>query len=185
MEHAKKFIIMDPRFAKPTMREKTLGGLDSEIDNILNSEQSDDIKAQNYSEALRRYRNYSQPALLKVPNIEKLETEVLQSIAPTKKYKAKRLIKRLKDQKDVDWSGDGALIYRQQKIPKSNIVDLIDDVLSSKTIEGPPPGYDALASALRDAETPSSLITNAARLNFMKGNVKSKRERSIRERWIL
>jgi hypothetical protein len=184
MEHAKKFVLMDPRFAKPTMKEKTLGGLDGEIDNILNSDQSDDIKAQNYAVALRRYRNYSQPSLPKVPNIDKLETEVLQSVAPTKKYKAKRLIKRLKHQKDVDWSSDGELIYQQEKIPKSNIVDLIDDVLTAKSVEAPPPGYEALASALHAAETPRDLISNAARWNFMKGNVKSKRARSIRDKWI-
>jgi hypothetical protein len=185
MEHAKKFVLVDPKFATPNIREKTLSGLDGEIDTILNSDVSDDVKARNYAAALRRHKNYSSFSSQTKPKpIEKLETEVLQSVAPAKKYKAKRLIKRLKQQKEVDWSSDGELIYRQQKIPKSNIVDLIDDVLKTKTIESPPPGYDALAAALKDAETPRDLVSNEARWNFMRGNVKSKRDKSARSKWI-
>ena len=56
MEHSKKFVLVDPRFATPSMRQKTLSGLDGEIDNILNSDMSDDVKAQNYASVLRRHK---------------------------------------------------------------------------------------------------------------------------------
>ena len=177
-------MLVDPRFARPTIREKTLSGLDSEIDHILNSDVSDDVKVHNYATVLRRHKSYSFPPEAKPKPIEKLETELLQSLPATKKYKAKQLMKRLNQQKEVDWSSDGELIYRQEKIPKSNIVDLIDDVLQTKTTETPPVGYEALAAALKAAETPRHLISNAARWNFMRGNIKSKAARSLRKKWI-
>ena len=45
----------------PTMLEKALSGLDLDISNILNSEDSDEIKVKNYASALGRFRNYSNP----------------------------------------------------------------------------------------------------------------------------
>jgi len=61
MEHTKKFVLVDPRFVRPSMRDKVLSGLDSDISNILNSEESDEIKAKNYAATLSRFRNYSDP----------------------------------------------------------------------------------------------------------------------------
>lgn len=52
---------MDPRFVRPSMRDKALSGLDSAIADILNSDDSDDIKAKSYITALSRFRNYSNP----------------------------------------------------------------------------------------------------------------------------
>src|SRR5207248_8904574 len=64
MEHTKKFILMDPHFARPTMRDKVLSRLDSEISSILNSQESDEIKAKNYARMLHRFVNYSNPPKL-------------------------------------------------------------------------------------------------------------------------
>ena len=61
MEHTKKFVLVDPRFVRPSMRDKALSGLDNDISNILNSDLSDEIKARNYVSALARYKNYSTP----------------------------------------------------------------------------------------------------------------------------
>ena len=61
MEHTKKFVLVDPRFVKPSMRDKALSGLDTDISNILNSDESDEVKARNYVSTLARYKNYSAP----------------------------------------------------------------------------------------------------------------------------
>lgn len=61
MEHTKKFILVDPRFARPTMQDKVLSGLDNDISNILNSDDSDEIKVNNYISALSRFKNISTP----------------------------------------------------------------------------------------------------------------------------
>src|SRR3989442_1639770 len=61
MEHTKKFVLVDPRFARPSMRDKVLSGLDTEISDILNSDAPDEIKARSYVTALARFKNYSAP----------------------------------------------------------------------------------------------------------------------------
>jgi len=43
------------------MRDKALSGLDSDISNILQSDEPDEIKVRNYISALSRYKNYSTP----------------------------------------------------------------------------------------------------------------------------
>ena len=65
MEHTKKFVLMDPRFARPSMRDKALSALDSEMSSILENEDSDEIKARNYEAALIRFRNYLKPPVIK------------------------------------------------------------------------------------------------------------------------
>ena len=184
MEHAKKFVLVDPRFAKPSIREKTLSSLDSEIGEILNSELSDDVKTQRYSNTLRRHRNYSNPPPPKLKPIEKLEPEILESVPQNQKYKAKRLIKRLKQRKDVDLTSDGELIYRQTKIPDSDISELIGDVLSTKSATKAPAGWEALSAALKASETPRELINNPSRWDFMQGTVKRQSSRDRRSTWF-
>src|SRR6267154_1385888 len=61
MEHTKKFVLVDPRFVRPSMREKALSELDTDISNILNSDVSDELKARSYVSALARFKNYSAP----------------------------------------------------------------------------------------------------------------------------
>jgi len=62
MDHTKKFVLVDPRFVKPSMRDKALSGLDTDITNILKSDDPDEVKVRNYMTALSRYKNYSTPA---------------------------------------------------------------------------------------------------------------------------
>ena len=184
MQNAKKYVLVDPQFAKATMKQKTLGKLDTDIDSILNSDASDYEKALNYTAALTVYRNFNFPSEAKPKVIEKLEPEVLESLPIAQKYKAKRIIKRLKQRPEVDWGSDGELIFRQTKIPKSNIVDLIDDVTKNTTLEEAPVGWQALAAALKSAETPRDLVPNKARWNFMQGKTKRKSDKLTRAQWI-
>jgi len=41
MEHTKKFVLVDPRFVRPSMRDKVLSRLDTDISAILNNDESD------------------------------------------------------------------------------------------------------------------------------------------------
>ena len=161
MEHTKKYILVDPRFARPTIKDKALSALDSEIGEILNSEVSDELKAKQYSATLSRFRNYSQDQTQKINPIEKLESQVLKSVPHNDKYKAKRLIDRLKRDKTVEWDDDGQLTYHQDKIPKSNIVDLISNTLKSKSAEEPPIGWEKFAQSLAENEIPQELVRNS------------------------
>ena len=53
MEHAKKYILVNPQMYRPTLPEKSLSGLDLEIKTILNNDLPDDEKAKMYSSALK------------------------------------------------------------------------------------------------------------------------------------
>src|SRR6266516_3941460 len=61
MEHMKKFVLVDPQFVRPSMRDKALSGLDSDISNILNDDVSDETKVNRYISALSRFKNISAP----------------------------------------------------------------------------------------------------------------------------
>src|SRR6266516_1093514 len=61
MEHTKKMVLVDPRFARPTMTDKLLSGLDNDISSILNSDASDEAKARSYTVALSRFKTFSSP----------------------------------------------------------------------------------------------------------------------------
>ena len=159
---------MNPRFVKPSMREKALSGLDGEISSILNSELNDELKAKQYSAALSRFRNYSADQSPKENPIDKLEPKVLESMPSTVKYKAKRLIDRLKRDKAVDWDKDGQLIYRQRKIPKSDIVELFSNSLKSKSdTKDLPVGWETFAESLHENEIPRELVPNKSIWNEM------------------
>src|SRR6266516_5406275 len=61
MEHTKKLVLVDPRFSRPTMKDKVLSGLDNDISSILNSDASDEAKAYSYMSALSRFKAISSP----------------------------------------------------------------------------------------------------------------------------
>ena len=61
MEHTKKFVLVDPRFVRPSMRDKVLSLLDTDISSILNSDDTDEVKVKSYITALARYKNLSSP----------------------------------------------------------------------------------------------------------------------------
>ena len=61
MEHTKKFVLVDPRFVRPSMHDKVLSRLDMDISSILNSDETDEVKAKSYITALARYKNLSAP----------------------------------------------------------------------------------------------------------------------------
>ena len=165
------------------MQQKKLSGLDNEIESILSSDAADDVKAKNYIATLRRYRNYSStPAVPQASDT--LESDILSGVAPPVKYKAKQILKKLKNRTDFDLSKEGEIIFRQTKIPNTNIVDLLNDVLKTKNLEAPPVGWEALAATLKEANIPRDLVPNKVRWNYMHDKVKDRKTRDLRKSWI-
>ena len=85
MEHTKKLVLVDPRFVRPSMKEKALSELDNDISSILNGNESDEAKAKSYISALARFRNLSAP-----PKIEKPVPPPPPPPQPAVGYKAMR-----------------------------------------------------------------------------------------------
>src|SRR5437867_2377490 len=120
MDHTKKFVLVDPRFARPSMRDKVLSGLDTEISDILNSDVSDEIKARSYVSALARFRNYSVPPVERAPVAAAAAPAATPVAAPAVPFKAltplKRPHKRVKDETvDIVPSLDEPLWRRTQR----------------------------------------------------------------------
>ena len=119
MEHTKKFVVVDPRSVRLSMREKALSGLDTDISNILNSDVSDEIKARSYVSALARFKNYSAPPKTEEPKA--LTPPPAAPIIPAVPFKTirppKRPHKRVKvESLDIAPSLDQSLWRRTQRL---------------------------------------------------------------------
>ena len=111
MEHTKKFILVDPRFARPSMKDKALSGLDTDISSILESDEPDEIKMQKYAASLKRFKSYSAPRSIK-PVIQ-----------PKKDAKYEHLLERLNQLKQKQQVQSPVVSVDQ----RSEIDELFDD----------------------------------------------------------
>jgi len=168
MEHAKKYVLVDPQMYRPSMPEKSLSGLDHEIQSTLNSQLPDDEKAKLYTSALKRFKAYT-PKPAAQPKLN-LESEISGVLPPTQQYKAKKLLRFIKDNPDIDWSDSGELIYRQSKIPKSHISDLFGDALATKRPVDGPIGWEAFDEGLEGVSP--TLVKRRIKIKPKRGRVK-------------
>ncbi|KAI0230817.1 hypothetical protein LSAT2_018828, partial [Lamellibrachia satsuma] len=76
-----------------------------------------------------------------------IENEIIDSVPKAMKQKARRLLDKIKGV--VGWNDRGELVYRNTAVPRSNIVDLVNDVLrKGKSFE--PVGWKTFARGLKD-----------------------------------
>jgi len=71
--------------------------------------------------------------------IANLKDELLESFPDNQRHMAKEIYRRLKGNKDVEFSSRGELIYKQSLISGSHLIDLTKDVLR-KNNNDPPKG---------------------------------------------
>jgi hypothetical protein len=67
-----------------------------------------------------------------VPRTAALEREVLESVPKLMAHKAALLLRRLKGNPDIDWDESGQLIVKGVKVKRTNVVDLVNDVLRQR-----------------------------------------------------
>lgn len=181
MQHTRKLVLTEPQFVKPTIRDSALSKLDTDIRDILYSEEDDYSKAKRYASVLRRYRAFDEEPVPRVSNIQTLEENVLKSTPANLQYKAKRVLTQLGKDKDVDFTEDGKLVYKQTPVGESNILDIISDILQKKPSFAK--GGKEIAASLKSTKTPEELISNPIILKHMQEEVKkdeSKPRRSKR-----
>ena len=165
--------------------------LDSEMDSLLKRQDiAQDEKARLYSQILQRYLNYydkrmSQPVRVSVvsskPTTEKpetqlepvdlpdnIKTDILESVPPTMKTRARQLVKKLKENKDlITWDDKAQLVYEGKPIPGSNVVDLVNDALRHRKNFNPH-GWRLFAKALSDVNIPEGIVRNENRLKTLR-----------------
>jgi len=154
MEHAKKYILVDPQMYRPSLPEKSLSGLDFEIKTILNNDLPDDEKAKMYSSALKKYKTYDNSTKIPEP---KPTIDLTDTLPPNHQYKVKKLWRLVKDNPDIDWSDKGELIYKQSLIPNSHVSDLFSDALSTKRPVQGPIGWEEFDDVLDSSKVPTTL----------------------------
>ena len=134
-----------------------LEDLDSEMSSVLNSKDSVDVKFKLYQQALQRYLNLkdelrrpvylqidAQPAVADaekkndvaaaVPTVASGETQtrlqldtLLDSIAPTYRNQAHKLVRHIERSNAVDWIAAGELVIGGQRVLDSDIGEIVKD----------------------------------------------------------
>jgi len=155
MEHAKKYMLVTPEMYRPSMPEKSLSNLDREIQSTLNSDLPDDQKAKMYAITLKKYKTHDNNTRPK-PKIN-LVDELADSLPPSQQYKAKKLLRFVKDNPDIDWTDNGELVYKQTVIPQSHVSDLFGDALATKRPVDGPIRWEEFNNVLDSSKVPSTL----------------------------
>ena len=165
--------------------------LDSEMDSLLKRQDiTQDEKARLYSQILQRYLGYydkrmSQPVRVSVapskPTADKpetqpetadlpdnVETDIMESVPPTMKSRARQLVKKLKENKDlITWDDKAQLVYEGKPIPGSNVIDLVNDALRHRKNFNPQ-GWRLFAKVLSDVNIPEGIVRNENRLKTIR-----------------
>jgi hypothetical protein len=150
MEHAKKFVLMDPAaYSRMQVPQNKVPCLDDEIKVILEGNEPDDVKAKHYSMVLRKYR-VPDPVKQMEPAIT--EAEILDSVSINHRHKASTLLRAIRENPSMGWTERGELIYNQSVIIGSNIVELLNDMFKQRRVgEDQPVGWREFSEGLADS----------------------------------
>jgi hypothetical protein len=195
MQHTKKLLLVDPNTlerersggneddslslnVRRSTASKALDALDDDIKNTLESNLPSDIKAKLYLASLHKFRaidreRVHQRHLLKREEAEEAdktkerESDLLASFPDSQRHLAKGIYRHLTQNPDVQFSNSGELIYRQSLVPRSHLIDLVQDVLKTKNQDPPPAGHNEFINALKDVNVPKTLVLNTDRWKTM------------------
>lgn len=153
----------------------TVSELDREMTRLLNNKSlGDQDKWEQYQQVLQRYLHFAtqkrKPIQLPVVEMDVNDDRQTNSVLGneqivetfTKNYKkdARNFLKFLDGKKDlISWDDDGVVYIHREKIPHSNIIDLLHDVIRvRKSIQ--PPGWEQLLQILKEINIPNEFVTN-------------------------
>ena len=96
----------------------------------------------------------------------KIAVEIMATVPKSLKKQAGVLLARLKEDPNVGWNSKGELTIEGETVPKSNMVDLVNDLLRKRK-DFNPRGWQALAAQLYKTNVPQDLIRNPERWEFI------------------
>ena len=167
------------KLPKPPEFQSTLS-IGQELDQITRREDlTPEEKVALYGQELHRYRNYLQqareptttkktpapiapaPAAAAAPDPE-IDQQIIQSVNKPMQRKAELLLSHLKKTNVLTWNKDGEISYRGQKVPDSNIVDIMAENMRTRSLKNRPvpKGLDEFAQALKETRTPMTYLQN-------------------------
>ena len=92
------------------------------------------------------------------------------------KTKAQLLLKKMKSSSDINWNEKEELKYKGETVQGSNVVDLVNDVLSKRHYFNPQ-GWEPFGETLRDANVPQDLIGHKDRWRYLSQTKRTPRSR--------
>ena len=133
---------------------------------------------------LKKFRDRSAPPTTSTSSVRDSigEEDILESVPPTTRYKAKRLLHAIRQISDLKWNERGELVYKQSIVPHSNIVELFNDILKAKQPTRAV-GWEQFADGLASSdELNKDLVPNHSSWKRIKEQRPPEQEiRSIRE----
>src|SRR6218665_152017 len=136
-----------------------LSKLDGQIYDIHHKDIPDDEKAKLYSASLNSYLDINKPTFLtKFESTAKEskdsepanggddgESTVFKMVPKTLRSRTLQLLKHIKNNPDISWSGKGELILKNTVVPKSHAIDLLNDLMRKRVSTPAPTGWKQLA----------------------------------------
>jgi hypothetical protein len=190
MDNVKKMVLVDPKMLSqlqqnrnpiPDAATENLKTLDRDMNQIINHKNEEDQheQASQYAQLLMRY-------LARLDQVKKrplgvvtvktqsttnpaMESDIVQGVPKTYERKARAILQRLKEDQDVSWNEKGEFVYKGEPVLGSNMTDLVNDVLRSRTTVPTPTGWETFARALKANNTPRELIGHSQRWKWMQG----------------
>lgn len=195
MESAKKMVIvstdalqrMQTQQNQPQQQQShtkahdTVSELDREMMRLLNDKSlNDQDKWHQYQQVLQRYLYFSaekrKPIQLPIVDLTDGRNvkssglsidDIVDTFPKTYKQDAKSLLKVLEKRKDlIDWDSDGILHIHGERVPNSNVIDVLHDVIRArKSIQ--PVGWHQFMHTLKQINVPHEFITNPLSREFL------------------
>lgn len=185
MDHAKKMMVVSPEFIQRLtatadvtgdVYEKVLSQLDNDMQNVLNSKLNDREKWTEYYQVLQRYLQFAnqirKPADVEASvssEIPLSDMEIFDTIPKIYKRNAHCLVNILKKSKLIEWDNKGTVNIKGERIPSSNIIDLINDVVRSRKTTNPV-GIKQFGVLINDLNVPKEFISSGCKRTFCSAN---------------
>ena len=99
-----------------------------------------------------------------------IEQEVLESVPKKWKSQASRLLTHMNVNPNIRWNSKGELVLKNTTIPKTHVVDLVNDLLRKRASTSVPTGWKHLADELKESNIPHELIGNQDRWIYINGS---------------
>ena len=155
-------------------RVKVMDTLDKKMQTILEREDlSEDERLKLYDQSFTRYLNvyddYRPRPVAVAPEPVKqdlIDNEILESVPKAMKAKVQLLLKKMKSSPDISWNEKEELKYKGETVHESNVVELVNDVLSKRKYFNPQ-GWETFGEALREANVPQDLIGHEDRWRYI------------------
>ena len=93
------------------------------------------------------------------------ENQAIKSVPKLFRRKAESFLRYLKN-KQVQWRDDGSVVIRDQVIPGSNIIDIVNTVMRSRSGKSIPTGTVPLIQYLKSINVPHEIIGNEDLLKY-------------------